>query len=81
MMNMINMSLQISTYMNYCIFQTSSQKVAQKIQFFNIQKSKIFKSGFSKTWRENKKNIVDIMIEIILFLTFKIITKRVLEYL
>ena len=37
MINIINVSLQISMYSNYCIFQTPSQKVAQNIQSFNIQ--------------------------------------------
>ena len=32
MINIINVSLQISMYSNYCIFQTASQKVAQNIQ-------------------------------------------------
>ena len=72
------MSLQIITYRNYCIFQTPSQKLAQNIQLLNIQKSKISKSDFSKTWRENRENIVDIMIQIIFFLEFKIIKKKVL---
>ena len=75
---MINVYLQISMYRNYCISKTPSEKVSQNIQLLNIQKYKISKSEFYKTWRQNKKNIVDIMIEIILFLTFKVITKRVL---
>ena len=78
MISMINVSLQISMYRNYCIFQSPSQKVSQNIQLLNIEKYKIPKYDFSKTWRENRENMVDIMIQIILFLLFKIITDRVL---
>ena len=67
-------------YKNYCIFQTPSQKSAQNIQFLNIQKSKISNSDFSKTWRENMENMLDITTQIILFLAFIIPKKRVIEY-
>ena len=43
----------------------------------NNQKSKISKTGFSTAWKENRDNIIDIMIQTRLFLLLNIMIKMV----
>ena len=60
--------MKIILYSNSCMFYIPSQKIVLNSQCWNIPKSKTSKSDFSKTWREKRQNIQDIIIQIRLFL-------------
>ena len=72
-----NWTLKIRTYWNSCSIQTQVKNHSRIDHSINNQNSKTPKSVFSKAWKENRDNMMDIISQTRLFLILNIIIKRV----
>ena len=63
--NTVNIPIKICIYINYCMFDTPSQKPVQKCPILEIQRSKTSNYDLYKTLRIKSQNKQDITIKII----------------
>ena len=70
-------TLKICTYSNSCRFENQFEIHSKIDNYINNQKYKTSKSNFSKAWKENIDNMLEIMIQTSLLLILNIIIKRV----
>ena len=61
------------------MFKTPSKKSLHNSQFFKKKNDETSKSNISNIWREKRGNMLDIMIQKILFLKFNMMIKIVVN--